>query len=223
MVRYPTPYLEGRGRHHRDPRPARPAGGRYPRRSSARSTSPTSSTTRRSTRPASRPRSSRKTEIGDRLDLRDVLTVTIDPATARDFDDAITLSRDERGYWSLGVHIADVSHFVRAGSASTRRPGSAGRASTCPTASSRCSRKSSRTAWRASRPGGPGTPSAPSWSSTPRASAPTSRFARSAIRVDHRFSYEAGLRGDEGPRGRAARGGRPGGRRDARRGCSSWR
>src|SRR5262249_21781930 len=53
-------------------------------------------------------------QIGTRLDLRDALTVTIDPATARDFDDAITLSRDDRGYWSLGVHIADVSHFVRA-------------------------------------------------------------------------------------------------------------
>src|SRR5262249_9224726 len=49
-------------------------------------------------------------ELGDRLDLRDVLTVTIDPATARDFDDAISLERDERGYWNLGVHIADVAH-----------------------------------------------------------------------------------------------------------------
>ena len=53
---------------------------------------------------------------GDRLDLTGTLTVTIDPATARDFDDAITLTRDEKGYWSLGVHIADVSHFVRPGS-----------------------------------------------------------------------------------------------------------
>ncbi|MDB5351920.1 MAG: ribonuclease [Planctomycetota bacterium] len=55
-------------------------------------------------------------KIEGRLDLRDVPTVTIDPATARDFDDAISLSRDDRGYWNLGVHIADVSHFVRAGS-----------------------------------------------------------------------------------------------------------
>ncbi len=54
--------------------------------------------------------------IGDREDLRDQLTITIDPATARDFDDAITLTRDDKGYWSLGVHIADVSHFVRVGS-----------------------------------------------------------------------------------------------------------
>ena len=55
-------------------------------------------------------------EVGTRLDLREQLTLTIDPATARDFDDAITLTRDEKGYWSLGVHIADVSHFVRPGS-----------------------------------------------------------------------------------------------------------
>ena len=55
-------------------------------------------------------------DLGGRVDLRDLLTVTIDPATARDFDDAISLSRDEKGFWTLGVHIADVSHFVRRGS-----------------------------------------------------------------------------------------------------------
>jgi ribonuclease R len=54
-------------------------------------------------------------EIGDRLDLRESLTVTIDPVGARDFDDAISLVRDEKGYWTLGVHIADVSHFVKPG------------------------------------------------------------------------------------------------------------
>ncbi|WP_165228441.1 ribonuclease R [Aquisphaera insulae] len=52
-------------------------------------------------------------DISGREDFREVLTVTIDPATARDFDDAISLSRDGRGFWSLGVHIADVSHFVK--------------------------------------------------------------------------------------------------------------
>jgi ribonuclease R len=58
-----------------------------------------------------------ETEIDGRLDLRDQLTLTIDPATARDFDDAITLSRDDHGHWHLGVHIADVGHFVRPGTA----------------------------------------------------------------------------------------------------------
>ena len=38
--------------------------------------------------------------------------VTIDPKTARDFDDAISLKQLENGHWELGVHIADVSHFV---------------------------------------------------------------------------------------------------------------
>jgi len=51
-----------------------------------------------------------------RRDLTDHTIITIDPVDARDFDDAISLERQERGHWLLGVHIADVSHFVRAGS-----------------------------------------------------------------------------------------------------------
>lgn len=53
---------------------------------------------------------------GRREDLRDRFIITIDPATARDFDDAISLETDARGNRVLGVHIADVSHFVRPGS-----------------------------------------------------------------------------------------------------------
>ncbi len=51
-----------------------------------------------------------------RRDLSDRVIVTIDPVDARDFDDAISLERVERGHWLLGVHIADVSYFVRDGS-----------------------------------------------------------------------------------------------------------
>ena len=47
-----------------------------------------------------------------REDLREKLVFTIDPATAKDFDDAISLEYDEDGHWILGVHIADVSHYV---------------------------------------------------------------------------------------------------------------
>lgn len=54
-------------------------------------------------------------DLKGRIDLREVETVTIDPTTAKDFDDAITLSKDEKGNYLLGVHIADVSHFVTKG------------------------------------------------------------------------------------------------------------
>lgn len=47
-----------------------------------------------------------------RRDLTSETVITIDPATARDFDDAISLQKLENGHWELGVHIADVSHFV---------------------------------------------------------------------------------------------------------------
>ena len=52
----------------------------------------------------------------DRRDLTQVPTLTIDPFDARDFDDAISLSRNEKGNWELMVHIADVAHFVPVGS-----------------------------------------------------------------------------------------------------------
>ncbi|MCQ2122450.1 MAG: ribonuclease R, partial [Fibrobacter sp.] len=56
-------------------------------------------------------------EIRKRRDFRDVFTVTIDPADAKDFDDAISLRKLENGHWEAGVHIADVSHYVTPGSA----------------------------------------------------------------------------------------------------------
>jgi ribonuclease R len=50
-----------------------------------------------------------------RRDIRDLLTITIDPFDARDFDDAITIENLREGRIRLGVHIADVAHFVRPG------------------------------------------------------------------------------------------------------------
>jgi ribonuclease R len=55
-----------------------------------------------------------------RLDLTRTAVITIDPVDARDFDDAISLERQADGHWLLGVHIADVSHFVRPKSALDR-------------------------------------------------------------------------------------------------------
>ena len=56
-------------------------------------------------------------DIRGRTDFRGVPTVTIDGEHARDFDDAITIARLPTGHYWLGVHIADVSHYVREGSA----------------------------------------------------------------------------------------------------------
>lgn len=51
-----------------------------------------------------------------RTDLSEEFIITIDPPDAKDFDDAISLEKMDNGHWNLGVHIADVSHFVEAGS-----------------------------------------------------------------------------------------------------------
>jgi ribonuclease R len=60
--------------------------------------------------------SARMETPGRREDLRKIFILTVDPKRARDFDDALSLERDEDGNRILGVHIADVSHYVRPGS-----------------------------------------------------------------------------------------------------------
>jgi ribonuclease R len=51
-------------------------------------------------------------EVEARLDLRDEFIITIDPDDAKDFDDAISLKKDKKENWLLGVHIADVSYYI---------------------------------------------------------------------------------------------------------------
>lgn len=60
-------------------------------------------------------------EMAGRLDLRHLPTVTIDGEDAKDLDDAITVSRENEDHYTLGVHIADVTHYVREGTLWTRR------------------------------------------------------------------------------------------------------
>jgi ribonuclease R len=128
--------------------------------------------------------------LGQRLDLRDALTVTIDPATARDFDDAITLERDDAGFWTLGVHIADVTHFVRVGSRLDRTARTRGTSVYLPDrvipmlpevlSNSLASLQEGRARYTVS--------ALMQFDAEGRRT--HTRFARSAIRVDKRFTYE---------------------------------
>lgn len=54
-------------------------------------------------------------DLEEREDFRDVWTCTIDPKDAKDFDDALSIRKLDNGLWEVGVHIADVSHYVKEG------------------------------------------------------------------------------------------------------------
>ncbi|AZI33570.1 ribonuclease R [Kaistella carnis] len=53
-----------------------------------------------------------ESEVAKRRDMRGICTFTIDPKDAKDFDDALSIQKLENGNWEIGVHIADVSHYV---------------------------------------------------------------------------------------------------------------
>jgi len=57
----------------------------------------------------------KESEIAKRRDMRQVLTFTIDPKDAKDFDDALSFQKLENGHYEIGIHIADVSHYVELG------------------------------------------------------------------------------------------------------------
>ncbi len=140
-----------------------------------------------------RTRSFDEDDIAGRLDLRALPTLTIDPATARDFDDAISLSRDEKGYFNLAVHIADVAHFVPAGSPLDHAARDRGTSVYLPDlvipmlpeliSNGLASLQAQRTRYTVSV----------LMEFTPEGIPTDRRFARSAIKVDHRLSYEQAM------------------------------
>lgn len=56
-----------------------------------------------------------ESEIAKRRDFRGITTFTIDPADAKDFDDALSIRKLDNGLWEIGVHIADVTHYLKVG------------------------------------------------------------------------------------------------------------
>ena len=54
-------------------------------------------------------------DLAERIDYRPYTTFTVDPKDAKDFDDALSIRKLENGHWEAGVHIADVTHFVKEG------------------------------------------------------------------------------------------------------------
>ncbi|MFO0889721.1 MAG: ribonuclease R [Isosphaeraceae bacterium] len=132
-------------------------------------------------------------DVRHRTDLRELLTVTIDPASARDFDDAISLSRDERGFWTLGVHIADVSHFVQPSSSLDREARHRGTSVYLPDrvipmlpevlSNSLASLQAHKTRYTMTA----------MLEFDPEGILTAKTFHRSAIRVDHRFTYEQAM------------------------------
>ncbi|MDR2026987.1 MAG: ribonuclease R [Prevotellaceae bacterium] len=59
-------------------------------------------------------------DYASRRDFRDIVTFTIDPKDAKDFDDALSIRMLDNGHWEVGVHIADVTHYVKSNSAINR-------------------------------------------------------------------------------------------------------
>lgn len=129
-------------------------------------------------------------DLTGREDLTGWTIVTIDPADARDFDDAISLERSADGNWHLGVHIADVSHFVQPGTALDREAEKRGTSVYLPTrvipmlpeviSNGLASLQEQRVRYTLSA----------FLEYTPQGALVDTRLARTAIKVTRRFAYE---------------------------------
>lgn len=129
-------------------------------------------------------------DIAERRDFRDVLTFTIDPADAKDFDDALSFRKLDNGNYEVGVHIADVTHYVLPGSVVDEEAKSRGTSvylvdRTVPMLPEKLSNKLCSL-----RPNEPKLCFAAVFEITPLAKVVSHWFGRTVINSDYRFAYE---------------------------------
>ena len=129
-------------------------------------------------------------DLKGRQDFRDILTFTIDPADAKDFDDAISFRKLENGNYEVGVHIADVTHYVRPGSVVDEEARSRGTSvylvdRTVPMLPEKLSNKLCSL-----RPHEEKLTFSAVFEMTPLGRVAGQWFGRTVINSDHRFSYE---------------------------------
>ncbi|MCF0175905.1 MAG: RNB domain-containing ribonuclease, partial [Bacteroidales bacterium] len=129
-------------------------------------------------------------DLKGRRDFRDVMTITIDPADAKDFDDAISFRKLENGNFEVGVHIADVTHYVRPGSVVDREAQARGTSvylvdRTVPMLPEKLSNKLCSL-----RPNEPKLTFSAVFELTPLGKVTGQWFGRTIINSDYRFAYE---------------------------------
>lgn len=129
-------------------------------------------------------------DLKDRRDFRDVLTFTIDPADAKDFDDALSFRELDNGNYEVGVHIADVTYYVKPGSVVDEEARSRNTSvylvdRTVPMLPEKLSNKLCSL-----RPGEPKLTFSAVFELTPLGRVASQWFGRTVIMSDYRFAYE---------------------------------
>lgn len=129
-------------------------------------------------------------DLKGRRDFRGTLTFTIDPADAKDFDDALSFKKLDNGNYEVGVHIADVSHYVRPGSVLDKEAQERGTSvylvdRTVPMLPEKLSNKLCSL-----RPNEEKLTFSAVFEITPKAEVVAHWFGRTVIRSDYRFAYE---------------------------------
>lgn len=129
-------------------------------------------------------------DLKDRRDFRDVLTFTIDPADAKDFDDALSFRKLDNGNYEVGVHIADVTYYVKPGSVVDEEARSRNTSvylvdRTVPMLPEKLSNKLCSL-----RPGEPKLTFSAVFELTPLGRVASQWFGRTVIMSDYRFAYE---------------------------------